>query len=65
MENEKEDEKEIESPVEVKIRKPWDSLNLSYRRIAREDFYPYQNEEQWSAESNEIIRKHNESRIRS
>jgi hypothetical protein len=30
MENEKKDEKEIESLVEVKIRKPGYSLNLSY-----------------------------------
>jgi len=44
MKNEKKNEKEIESLVEVKIRKPGYSLNFSYRRITREDFYPYQNE---------------------
>jgi len=57
MKDKDKEEEDVKGLVDMEIRKPWD-VNPSDQGITGEDFQSDQDEKQWTAESNEIVRKH-------
>ena len=64
MEDKHKEKKDIEGSILMKIWKPRDTLGPSYQGITGKDFQTHENEEEWTAESNKIVRKHFETQCK-